>query len=110
MQFVTDPSAVVTPTAIIVYTQPCAVCGNQTRVLLDEDERRTYLRWKSGVGYVQTMFPNLSSDEREMLMTGTHPECWKDMMRHTFVPMSQDVLCAVCGELDDHTNHQPKEA
>jgi hypothetical protein len=28
---------------------------------------------------IQDAFPTLTVDEREMLMTGTHPDCWDSM-------------------------------
>lgn len=37
------------------------------------------LRWYSGDGYLQDIFPHLSDDEREFLMTGATPEEWDEM-------------------------------
>ena len=33
-------------------------------------------RWLAGE-YAQTVFHYLSAEEREMLISGVHPECWK---------------------------------
>lgn len=35
-------------------------------------------RFKLGE-HVQNIFPQRSNDERELLITGTHPECWDTM-------------------------------
>lgn len=35
--------------------------------------------WEHG-DFVQVAFPSLTPDEREMVMTGTHPACWDAMM------------------------------
>lgn len=34
--------------------------------------------WKSGM-FVQDAFPDLTVDERELIMTGIHPTCWAEM-------------------------------
>lgn len=56
----------------LVRTKPCVVCGQDTYM---EVPMSGYAAWKSGQ-YVQEAFPTLSDDEREMLITGTHPDCW----------------------------------
>lgn len=35
-----------------------------------------FRRWRSGRGLIQDVFPQLSSDEREFLMSGATPEEW----------------------------------
>ena len=34
--------------------------------------------WEHGA-FVQTAFPDLSPNSRELIMTGTHPTCWNQM-------------------------------
>jgi hypothetical protein len=37
------------------------------------------MRWYNGDGLIQDIFPNLDADQRELIMTGTHSECWKEI-------------------------------
>jgi len=62
-----------TTTDTVTYMTPkCIHCGEQSIVEID---RASHALWNAGA-YVQVAFPHMSADEREMLMTGTHPECW----------------------------------
>lgn len=38
-------------------------------------------RWEKGEGYVQTMFPHLSAEDREYLVSGCTPEEWDEHMK-----------------------------
>ena len=51
----------------------CAHCGEDNKIILDY---MSYLRWYDGEGFIQDIFPKLSSQERELIISGTHPECW----------------------------------
>lgn len=53
-------------------TKPCMVCG---RVSTLQVPAEGFIRWQNG-DYIQTALPDLTVEEREMLMTGTHPDCW----------------------------------
>ncbi len=44
-------------------------------VTLDNDK---LARYKAGE-LVQRVWPEMSTDERELLITGTHPACWSAM-------------------------------
>lgn len=57
-------------------TDPCVVCGYVTEVSL---ERTKLVRWRRGE-YVQNVWPEMSVDDRELLVSGTHPECWDLLM------------------------------
>lgn len=54
---------------------PCLVCGKTTRVMLDYVQ---FQAWRRGT-LIQNAFPEMSKEEREVLITGTHGECWKRM-------------------------------
>jgi hypothetical protein len=55
------------------YPKRCMLCGNGNEPMqLDVDKLH---RWQNGE-LIQNVFPELSVDEREILITGTHPECW----------------------------------
>lgn len=43
-------------------------------------ETRLWNRYESGNGLVQDLFPDLSDDEREMLMSGICPPCWDEIL------------------------------
>lgn len=58
---------------VIVATPECAVCKEKSFIPV---ERERYERWMGGA-YIQHAFANLTADEREVLITGTHPACWK---------------------------------
>lgn len=57
---------------ISVTTPPCTVCGNTSEVEVDPV---AFSRWRRGA-LAQVAFPDLNADQRELLITGTHPQCW----------------------------------
>ena len=59
---------------IVVQCLPCRVCGETSKMEIPEDG---YLAWADGEAYVEDAFPSLNESERELLITGTHPECWE---------------------------------
>lgn len=59
---------------LCTHTINCFHCGETNIITLDF---MSYMRWYNGDGLIQDIFPNLSADERELIMTGTHPDCWK---------------------------------
>lgn len=66
---------------IAVKCPPCIVCSKHSTVEVQEDD---FYRWqgswdKPGV-LIQDAFPYLDDDQREMLMTGTHPQCWDEFI------------------------------
>lgn len=67
------PSPMETETVRVV--KECCVCKHPAVV---EVPRSQYDAWRSGM-LAQDAFPDLSLGEREMLISGTHPECWKKL-------------------------------
>lgn len=59
-----------------VTTAPCRVCGGNSVLRVPT---KGYAVWRSGQKLIQDAFPNLSVDDRELLMSGTHPECWNNL-------------------------------
>lgn len=60
----------------IKYTTPaCIKCKKNSLV----DVPLAGLRKWQGGSLIQEAFPTLSADEREVLMTGIHPQCWDDI-------------------------------
>lgn len=68
-----------------VECKPCTFCGKKAVVVMTDDE---YRRFSSGLS-VQEALPSWPANQRELLLTGTHAECWEAM----FPP------CTQCGEL-----------
>lgn len=58
-------------------TKPCIVCKQTSMLSLDMDD---FLRWQGGE-LVQNVWPDWTPDQRELLITGTHPECWDEMFK-----------------------------
>jgi len=56
-------------------TPACGRCDKSSVVLVPTDRFKS---WQSGQ-HVQNAFPELSEVVRELLMSGTHPECWEAM-------------------------------
>jgi hypothetical protein len=57
---------------IVVKTKTCTVCGEYEVWSLD---RKAVESWQAGE-YIQNAFPEMSMQDREVLITGTHPACW----------------------------------
>lgn len=58
-----------------IQTSPCLVCSIPSVVEVDTTEYQRYLEGQ----YVQVAFSQTSAEDRELIMTGTHPECWKTL-------------------------------
>lgn len=59
-----------------MLVRDCPMCGGEARVRIPA---QGLWDWEHGA-FVQTAFPGLSADQREMVMSGTHPKCWDLMM------------------------------
>ena len=57
---------------IEVKTRPCCVCGQSEIKTLN---REAVYRWQGGEN-IERAFPEMGAGERELLITGTHPDCW----------------------------------
>lgn len=53
----------------------CMVCGQGSRVLLKGDDYYKYFVQGAPI----SIFDYLTMGEREILITGTHPQCWEAM-------------------------------
>lgn len=56
-----------------ITCKPCVCCGKSATITVESAKLAV---WRSGK-LVQEAFPTLSADERELLISGTHPECWE---------------------------------
>ena len=64
------------PETIEVETKSCPECGHSTWLTVN---RLGYERWQFGELHIQVALPELSDDDREMLLTGMCALCWDDM-------------------------------
>jgi len=58
-------------------TPKCTICDEVGIVELTEDQVTRYDRWQKKEGRIQDLLSDLDAPQREQLMTGTHPDCWK---------------------------------
>lgn len=58
-----------------VNSKRCVLCGKVSMVEVPE---AGYDKWQSGA-MIQDAMPELSSDDRELLISGTDPECWNKL-------------------------------
>ena len=61
---------------IVVETPPCTLCEQRSTVSMTTEQ---YERMIKGGEPVQKIFPTWSADLRELLITGTHQECWDEI-------------------------------
>jgi hypothetical protein len=53
-------------------TKPCPLCGNTSKIMVD----RVALQSFQAGAFAQEVWPNWAGDQRELMITGTHPDCW----------------------------------
>lgn len=59
-----------------VLEVPCKHCGILYTILANHED---VAAWTMGVGYIQDVLGYLSPAERELLISGTCDNCWKNM-------------------------------
>ena len=66
-----------TGTVAVCETKACMICQRKGTVEVPIAEWRA---WDNGNGsLIQNAMPSVSIADREMLMTGTHDECWDEI-------------------------------
>lgn len=58
-----------------ILTPTCMVCHKPSEVTLTDSELRAYKRG----AFIQDIFPSWTPAQRELLISGTHPECWNEI-------------------------------
>jgi hypothetical protein len=53
----------------------CFHCGETSFIQLNVSDLNSY---QSGL-YAQDAFPYLTAEQREIIISGTHPECWNEL-------------------------------
>ena len=64
-----------TSAPLTAVTKPCIHCNKTSSLTVDADG---YRQWVSGA-LIQDAFPDMDADNRELLISGTHPACWDTM-------------------------------
>jgi hypothetical protein len=59
-----------------ITTKPCMKCGKTAEMEVDST---AYFRWKEQGWHIQTAFPDMPAEQRELLISGTHPACWLEL-------------------------------
>lgn len=59
----------------VIITRACQLCGKPSEVTVTDEEYDRYISER----FIQDALPDWSPDQREMLISGTHPECWARM-------------------------------
>ena len=57
----------------------CPICNKEHSVHLTREQSYKYKDYLDGKGHIQDLLPELSADNREMLITGICPKCWKEL-------------------------------
>lgn len=67
--------------AVAMYPTPlCPVCNKGGTVEIPIEKLSEVNRWRVRRHvFIQDLLPELDADQREMLISGTHPECWKEL-------------------------------
>jgi len=56
-----------------VNTSTCMACGKRDKVTIPKEG---YLKWIVDGEYIQVALKDLPENDRELILTGIHPECW----------------------------------
>lgn len=58
---------------IEITTPQCTFCEEESTIKVPV---KGWQAWSSGA-LIQQAFPEMGADERELVLTGTHAECWE---------------------------------
>ena len=70
-----NPSPLNVKDQTCIHTNKCLHCNQENLIVLDFESLES---WNAG-DFIQQAFSYLNVDQRELIQTGTHPECWNDM-------------------------------
>jgi hypothetical protein len=69
-----------------IYTRQCFHCGQRGELQIPSPDYFAGIKKLEEGALIQNAFPTLSTEQREQIISGTHPECWKKM----FPPREED--------------------
>lgn len=59
----------------MIYEVKCPICGKVNVLEVDETKLMIY---KSGLGKIQDIFPELTCEQRELIQSGICNTCWNE--------------------------------
>lgn len=63
---------------IFGFKRKCHYCGEESQFGLNkEDYKRLFIDQE----HVQDVFPLMPKEDRELMISGTHPKCWDEMFQ-----------------------------
>ena len=62
--------------ALFTINKKCSWCGGDSLIKMTYNQNDAFVNKTS---YIQDIFPHIEKDLREVLISGTHPECWIEM-------------------------------
>jgi uncharacterized protein YdeI (YjbR/CyaY-like superfamily) len=62
-----------------IPTSRCFQCGQTGEIKIPSEIYFAGIKKLDQGELIQNAFPTLSNEQREQIMTGIHPECWKKM-------------------------------
>ena len=68
-----------TTNTITVATKRCIRCGEHGTLTMPSEEGLRGIEAYNAGEFAQDAFPFLSADEREQIISGTHPKCWAEL-------------------------------
>lgn len=60
-----------------MITPQCFKCGKTGELKMPTDIYFAGIKKYENGAFIQDAFPTLNAEQREQIMTGIHPECWK---------------------------------
>ena len=63
-----------------LHTPVCFHCHKDGSVIIEATDEQLDEWCSSNRRHVQFIFPELSAEIREQMISGTHPVCWDEMM------------------------------
>ena len=71
-----------TTDTVTITTRACYHCGEHGELTMPREEGLRGIEAYNAGEYAQDAFPFLSAEEREQIISGTHPKCWAEMFGH----------------------------
>lgn len=58
---------------------PCPFCGEVAELVVPREDIPKIIAWRKEGGLIQNYLPYWSPDDRETLLTGSHPKCFDEV-------------------------------
>lgn len=66
-------------TMLKLKTKRCIHCGKTGIIEMPQSDFDKGAPLYEAGAYIQDAFPNLPADQREQIISGTHPKCWNEI-------------------------------